>query len=651
MKTQKHNQDYCLKIDSSETTFQEITINEHKFIIKYEKGYFVIYPTTNLVYPWLDKLNYQSIIKKLNKQQIESQLKNNFASDLNSNSNSCKSDKNNLNKLSSTHFERYTEANLDIDCIKESKKIRDYIDDSIKKTPFVKDMHTTNEEYNLSLKIFNRKQCADIIINDYIKLFRWLKSNFVISHDDTLLTTNTTSISLINKSIYEWRIRIDCSHNAQNFALPKVNFALQKEWDYVMIDIKLHPDMYPNYPPTINVVHPKFKNDLNMRISRSKFTMLDYWDCENTVVDVVTRTLNLLQKHGDIDLCDSLLHINNQQMNISKMTRTLMAEISSHLENLNPHMDLGDEDDIDKDRSFIKITDIIASKRNNDDSIKKIKKKGIIDNGSGYGHSSAHKWDIGKYHNLINERNNKFTVFVNSIIIKLNRIFDLEHGDISCTIDLIKTSQLYKFIVKIFKNVSILEIQNDHAYYRSIFDLIHLFCLDSTIRLFYNKDSNKALYNSICNLKQRAQVSLDLDESNENANMINIIHNMIDEPYKKYVLSLEGNKHVSEQIQTKSAPIIKNKDHDAIITYNTVMSKYRYNMDNELHNDKSYFFRNKVQDEDSIMMKQCYKRLSSEIPSLIESLNVSENALVIGCINKKHPKEISFDWEEFNKGC
>jgi len=41
-------------------------------------------------------------------------------------------------------------------------------------------------------------------------------------------------------------------------------------------------------------------------------------------------------------------------------------------------------------------------------------------------------------------------------------------------------------------------------------------------------------------------------------------------------------------------------------------------------------------------MKNCYKRMSSEIPSLIESLTISENAIVIGLIDKIRPNCIRF---------
>lgn len=608
----------------------EFKSNDHTFMIKSEKGYFTVYSETNHVYPWLDKLNAHSIVKKFDLNQIQTQLKNMITY--------------NQQTLSKKSINMSRCELLDIECIKETNKIRGYIDDAIKKTPFVKDMsHVLNDDNMISLKIFNRRQCADIITVDYIQLFRWLGESFASSE-----------ITLLNNSIYDWRVRINCnttlcevstkskdSGDCNNELINNNDLQLPKEWQNVVIDIKLHPDMYPNYPPNVNVVNPKFKNELNVKISRSKFTMLDYWTCDHTIVDVIIRTLKLLVKHGEIESLGKLDKSFNSYQNLSKQTKTLVVEISSHLDNLTPYMDLGDDHDIDNDQVFVKVSDIIASKKNAENKISK--KKSLVDNGTGYGHSGAHRWDITKYRNLIDEKNNKFIVFVNSINIKLNRICDSEKGDLSCTIDIIKESQLYKFIVKIFKQVSVLEIQNEHKYYRSIFDLIHLFCLENTIGLFYDSDPNKALYNAVCNLKQRAQTSLDLDESNENANMISIIHNMIDVPYKKYISNIESDTAtISAQKKPLSQRTLSLTSKNLNKIYSDTMLQYRYKITDGLHNDKSYYFCSKVQDEDSIMMKQCYKRLSSEIPSLIESMNVSENSLVIGHIDKKRPNCIRF---------
>lgn len=610
-----------------ERTNYIIDLNEHKFIIKQEKEYFVVYSTTDFVYPWLDKLNCQSMLKKFDHKLLELHINNRF---------SC--DKLSLSLPKPNNLSKPIKYDLNVMCIKETKKIREYIDQSIKNTPFSKDLPAAvRDNYSSSLKIFNRTQCADIIITDYIKLFRWLNKSNPKTHNVLGLAANSkefegnkNSINILNKTIYDWRIKIDCDD--QN---------LPKEWNYVLIDIKLHPDMYPNYPPTVNIVHPKFKNDLNMRISRSKFTMLDYWNCDLTPVDIIVRILSILKKFGEIDY----VYQNKSYSNLSKTTQTLLSEISSHLESLSMCMDLPNDDDIDKDQKFVKISDIVSSNMNDNK-----KSRELIDSGTGYGHSSAHRWDINEYHNLIRERNNKFTVFINSMIIKINRIYDFEKNDMSCVIDLIKESQLYKFIVKIFKNVSILEIQNEHKYYRSIFDLIHIFCLEYTIRLFYDPDPDKALYNAICNLKQRSQTSLDLDESNENANMIQIIHSMIDEPYKKYLDKIKSNNvinvininNIGNVNNINNVNNVKSSVKCQTIIYNDTMSQYRYKIDNGLCTDESYQFRNKVHDEDIVVMKQCYKRLSSEIPSLIESMSVSENALVIGLIDKKRPNCIRF---------
>ncbi|VBB17805.1 ubiquitin-conjugating enzyme E2 [Yasminevirus sp. GU-2018] len=635
---------------SDEDTLLEI--GTHKFIIKHEGGYFVVYSNTPATYAWLDKINCRSMIKKLSKDAISTLVKES----INGKSKATKTTPPGAkvgaslghgNTESSTNVvQTDTVDDVDIRCIREATRVKGLVQSSIQNTPYasldVKGRNATVQIQHFTLK--DRLRCSEIVLTDYINLYKVLVSGRL---------GLTGSLSLKNDCIYDWRVVLDYDFN-------KSDGSPQKSCQDIVIDFRLHPDLHPNSPPSVQVVSPRFDNDLNARISRSKFTMLEYWDCDRTVIDITVRVADLIKKYGKITT--PLHKAVTPNSKLSQSTLVLINEVSVHLTSIASLCDVDDDDDIDRDQKFIKINDLIESKR--------VKKKTKNQNdGTGYGHDKSSVWDPNEYHNLLKEKNNRFITLMNSIIFKINRIMDIEKGDISFTVDMIKESTLYKFFIKRFKHISILEITNEANYYRSMFTLIQLYCLDNTVHMFYDKDPDKALYTRICELKDKATACLDIDSTNENANMIYVIHSMIETPYEKYVQSIkdscikeqntatpttEKSKTISSSVKkvkdvddepknTSTEVVIKmNERQNAKQIYAEKMKQYRYKIVPGLAESGSYHYEGKASAEDFTAMKQCYKRLSSEIPALIESMSVAENGLVIVNIDKKRPNCIRY---------
>lgn len=655
-----------------------------KFVIKKDGEYLVAYCTDGKLYDWLDQLNCRSISHHYDIIKMTKALNNATSKNI-----STKHSNNNLQEdmfmnsaIDVMQLDKLKRLDLDtfeknVECIKEMNRFRGFIQRSIDITPLDSSGYGTHglassgpyviEETSVT-QLFDRKQCADIILTDYMKIYK----NLVLGSMNSFGIPGCT-IELVNNQIYNWRIVIDC----EKLMYLDESLRLPVDWGHVILELKLHPDLHPSYPPSITVITPGFKNDLASRISRSKFTKIEYWCCDRTPYDIVTRTIRLLKQHGQVSGIKTI-----DIIKVKEQTKKLLESLESTLFNVASIMGNGvdDEDQIDKDQKFV-----VVRTEKTSAYMSAQKKSQRSDTGTGYGYNGASVWDPNEYDRVLKERTHRFTLNVNSMIVMINKIMDLEKGDISCTVDMFKTSAMFKYFVNLFKNISILEITNNSKYYRAIFDMIQLYCLDNTISLFYDPDENRSMYRCIVDLDTKARSCLELDDTNENANIIFNIHSMIEEPYKLYVASLSktsdmsllkipvGNwtkpyqpgiilqpksgskrikdvdpdtnsdnwtKHtdITSTVTQKTTSTIKTKD--TMNLYKHMMSKYKLGMG--LCDDPSYYYKEDAIEDESKNMKSCYKRMSSEIPALIESLSVDENALVLLYVDRKRPNCVRY---------
>jgi ubiquitin-protein ligase len=572
--------------------------DDPRFVIKKDGEYLIAECTDGSSYMWLDKLNCRSISHRYDLVKMTKALNMAYS-------------KNILLVLPNTHFELDT-FEKNVECIKQINKFRSFIPKSIKTSPH---MFASNFISDSSVaQIFDRKQCAEIILTDYMKIYK------------RLVLEQACTIDLIDNQIYDWLIGIDC----KKMMSMDESLRLPVAWGHVILELRLHSDLHPSYPPSVRVIAPEFKHDLASRISRSKFTKAEYWCCDRTPYDIVMRTIRLLKRYGEIT------HgIKTIDIKVGDKTKKLMETLEGALFNVGSMLGNDNDDEIDQDQKFV------AIKTEKPHIVQKKTKR--EETGTGYGYNGASVWDQNEYDRVLKERTHRFILNVNSMIVIINKIMDLEKGDISCTVDMFKKSVMFKYFVSLFKNISILEITNNSKYYRAVFDMIQLYCLDTSISLFYDPDETKSMYRCIVDLDAKAQSCLELDDSNENANIIFNIHNMIEKPYKSYIGSMiKDYQGIQTTDQSKSVKDLDSDHNNQKNPYNHTMLKYKYKLGAGLSDDPSYYYRDYCMDDETGDMKSCYKRMSSEIPVLIECMSVDENALVLMYVDRKKPNCIRY---------
>ncbi len=602
---------------SDKNMIRKIFYKTCKFMIKKEFGQWIVYSEDNKIHKCLDKINCISIINKYDLDNLTSLIIKMCDKYLDSKDQKISFDKNKINNV--------------IISINEENKIRSLINQSIKNNP-------------KELILFDRKRSADIIVCDYMKIYNEITSGIFLG-----------SLSLNEQSIYEWKIILNGNSFNKKLTKELEEWAKKKNVDpNITLTLTFHPDLYPNSPPTIKIISPSFNDNLSNRIMKSKFTKLEYWDSGRTPLEIITRTKKVIDDNGSISM-EYTNKNHNSQKQLDALEK-LLIEITSCF-------DINVDDPIDKDHRQKRKNVII------DRNVKN--KKDKLNTGTGYGYYGAPIWDPKEHEKNIKNKSNNFINIINNLNLVINSIFENEKGDISCTIDIIKKSIMYEYLINCLDSVSILEITNNSAYYRSIFDFLLLYCLDNGIGLFYDSDNKKSMYHCIEKLHKKAILCLEINNENENANIIINIYNMISQPYSEYLITIkQKNCDINKKkLNSNSNPnpnpnpypnpipnpnpnicndqIVQdvNKNENVItrpITFIDTMNLYKCKIGVDLHNDINYYYKSKACEDNNMNMKTCYKRMSSEIPVLIESLQVNNHGIALIYIDKQKPNCIRY---------
>lgn len=525
----------------------QLNCNNKLFAIKRIDGCLVV--VTDEPCNWLDRLNYQSMINDYDLKKIILMVKN-----------YC--DKYHVETGDESKLYADKNFKFELRCINEAKRLDSYLDRTVR-----------SNDHD-----FIAKRCAIALINDYMKCFRGLRYKL----------DGRYNMNLINDSLYNWSITIK--------NVKKLN---GKD---ITIELTFLPTQYPSSPPTIMIKGPKFKDDLALRISRSKFTRSEYWNIDKTPLDIIVRICDIVKKHGLIASTNP-----DDQLKVTNNTKKLLETFNEQLYD----------------------TALLINETNVDD---------VIDIDVNKVKESSKIWDIRKYNYTITNRINKSVESVTLLVRILNEIMSNENNDIECTVEIFKKSFLFNSFLKSFKNISFLEIMQKSEYYKAIFILLQLYCSKNTMSLFHNpKKIEDSLYCCIEELNKKAQLCLTINQSNENAKMIANIYNTITPLYDEYCKSLTGTDLLPNSIDSNRIDLNLADD-----IYQSHMLKYKYFFCTGLHNDKEYKYKNMVEKEIKLEMKKCYKRMSNEIPSLIDSLSISEDSSVLVAIDKQKPNCLRF---------
>lgn len=557
---------------------ETVNYNGHFFNISNVGGTFIGYGNNgNNKYKWLDKINYESKIFNFSSEKLITEIKKMI------DMSDCKmvSRKNNIVE------------NIEFLCMKEKKRLYDFINPSIQSI-----QENNVSKMHLHFKVSTKRECAEIIVIDYIDFYKRLLRK------DKLFGT----LDLINENIYVWKIKINKFVDSTNKFIDLNDLEIQLEF---------HPLMHPHYPPSVNIISPIFENNLNERISQSKYTSFSYWNCTRNIYDLIMRICNIVQKHGVI------ITQKNQYDNLSPTAQQTLNNIRCLINDFLKISDYNVNDIID--------SDLVSIKRNTTTN------KADSDKGVGYGHDGMKEWNQDEYQKLLAERFTNKNIILEKICSEIScKIYEEQTKiPVSLLINNIKKSHLYPYICDLLRNASLLEVTNNKTFYTNIFKFIEIFCSNNTIEFFHDNENNKSIYDSFKILHQKAENALSIDNTNDTAIQIDTMFKVIESLYEEFVKSSNKKK---KNTQTEILQEINNDDFNK--KYINYMKNYKSDIVLDLHKSANYYYFKRLDSESDI--KLCYKRLSNEIPSLIETLPCNSNAFVMLRVDKKRPNCMRF---------
>ncbi len=553
-----------------------------KFMIQNdEKGCIILNESISGCDKWLDKL-----IDKINCYSMTKGIDNDKLLEI-----FIKAYDNNIGLYEKKQPEQNDTENFSIIYHKELDKLKKMIS-ICKPTNTSNEKIASNKSNNMKkIKIFNSVEIINILTTDYMDIFKYL-------HENKLGTINL----LNNSNIYNFCIKLD---NFDNELLMK---DLKKINSSVEIIMTFHHEYHPNYPPFVTIVGPVFKNSLAIKISNSKYTQLDYWNPERTALNIVKRIINIISKYGQIDV-----GVTSEKSKIIQIIETNLVYLASML-------NIDTLDEIDTDQPFVKVIEQFTKKTGDKYKL----------GGKGFGYNGATKWNPNEYIKIKKERDNTIITTIKTIITNLEIILNQSKTLGDELVNILHNSILLKYVIQELNQTSLLNMSDNSDLYKVIFDFLEIIALEESIKLFHNN-----LFTILENLSKKMtsihQLTQSFSKSNDHnvdfATLLSQIMNMIEIPYKKYTESIHVDTINSKKNILNVSKYVKEMEKFKWMTSNVYNNKYHYN---------SYI------NSTTANMRTCFKRLSNEIPSLADSLPISEESSVFMCVDPVKINAITF---------
>lgn len=374
--------------------------------------------------------------------------------------------------------------------------------------------------------------------------------------------SNKCKLSFEKNNIFVWSIEV-----------PNVSEKIKN----AKLELCFHGDLYPNFPPTLKIIEPHLKNTLGCRISNSKMVQLDYWTPTRNPTFIIQRTLNIMAKYGEIDNENKKI-ISENIINLELLLQKLSSFSNSIVKN----------DVIDDDYTFIKFGSDVENTTQT--KLRKEHWKG----GTGFGHYGASEWNISEYIKSQEEKNVKLKDTIIEIINTINSI--VEENNFSDAITVINNSLLIAYLNNEFYSSNMLEILKREELYEKYLYLLELIVVNESSVLL-----NDTVFETLKLKYEEFNGTLKFDNENKFAKMfVNFYNNKI------------SKKQITPSTQKNDKSIMNERE-----LYKSTLTEFRFDTCEILNTNYKKEYKDKFAHEKSNNWKNCQKRLSNELSSLM----------------------------------
>ncbi len=244
-------------------------------------------------------------------------------------------------------------------------------------------------------------------------------------------------------------------------------------YDFIEIELGINMNLYPFYPPSVNLLRPKINNSLVYSIMDMEFLKFENWNPTNTLQFVIETLYTIFENHAKIQT----------DTDLNKLSKSYIP-IEYALMNMSTKYKINSQKHEQIDVEYVKIS-------NQSDISKKSDNK-IWKSGTGYGHTGRKEWDINAYIRDQERIDLEMSVDIDAIC-DLIQNFDSDKNEL---INIIEPSCLFTLIKNRMMGGSLMEIDKNKHIYTSIVKLSSLiisdkiWSKDSSLHLFKNSFEN-----------------------------------------------------------------------------------------------------------------------------------------------------------------
>jgi len=420
-------------------------------------------------------------------------------------------------------------------------------------------------------------------INKNIKSVDKLLNITVPKH---LLLNNNQIYQLITTEIK----KINSNYNYNHIIEPidnnifSLNVTLFLQNINVIIKINLNNNLYPYYPPEIELIYPKVKFQLYIAVINLNITKIGIWNCALSLEWIITNLALKLNPIIDnyIDSEQSFNELENILLKLSNITKEYDTN------NLSIDFDIS----------------TFSTSNNQNKKMWKI--------GTGYGsNTNKDEWNINKYikEKEINQMETyKILTQINNLLNNNNFIF-------------IKDSCLLRYIINITRDINLLEIENEHLIFDEIIKILQDIVLFDNFKTIINSEFINNIVKNLQPINDEIMLLFQNNEELQNNELYQGINNIF-QTYSELIVHKDNDNNINI---TSKQELYCNK-----------MKPMQFEMSDLLNSHKFY---NKKNINLDTMVK---KRIISEISSLKLGLPLNYDSSIWVRISKTNINLITF---------
>jgi ubiquitin-protein ligase len=376
-------------------------------------------------------------------------------------------------------------------------------------------------------------------------------------------------------------------------------------YDFIEIKISLNMNLYPFFPPSIQIVRPKINNSIVYAIMDLEFLKHENWNPTNNLEFVINALSKVFEQHASIHVESKL---NNLEQSYLPLEYCLM-KLSSKYKLLSQA-----SEDID-----VEYTKLSAnSLHNNDTTTNTYWKSGV-----GYGHTNRKEWDINAYIKDQERIDKELSEEINAIT---NEIISFHTTDIK---DIVQPSCLFTLIKNRLLGITLMEIDKNTNIYTSI---IHIIKVITQNNLWKIDHTFSQIVKSINNISKESESIIKIISDTKSDQIIDPIYTDI----------IAINDILSKIDISNTSLKIASSENDTIQTVYTDQMKPLLFSTMDIINDTSVEYKFRGQKSISNYDPKSLMRIVKEISTLSSSLPISYSSTVFMKTDENNINNLKF---------